>query len=399
MATMSLANTRTDFGAVARTLHWMTALLILTALPLGLVAERWPMATEAELAAKVTLFSLHKTLGVVAFLIALARILWALVQPRPVPLHPERRAETFLADTVHWALYLSMLLAPLTGWVHHAATTGFAPIWWPFGQRLPFVPVDEGLAHLAGGLHGVFVYVLLGAILLHVAGALKHHLVDRDDTLRRMLPGRRATPARTAAPVRHGLVPAVAALALYGLATAGALALMRDTAPASVLGPVETGWQVEEGTLAITIRQMGAEVAGRFETWTAAIAFDETPEAGSHGRVEVDIAIESLRLGSVTAQAMGADFFDAANHPTARFEAEILPEGEAYLARGTLTLRGVTLPMDLPFTLQIDGDRAVMEATATLDRLAFGIGASQPGEGTLGHGVTVDVALTARRLR
>ncbi|MFD1912346.1 cytochrome b/b6 domain-containing protein [Halodurantibacterium flavum] len=394
----TLGNTVQDFGAVARTFHWLTALLILTAFPLGFIAEKWPMANETELATKVALFSLHKTLGVAAFLVALLRILWALTQPKPAPLHPDRRAETLVADIVHWALYLSLMLVPLTGWVHHAATTGFAPIWWPFGQGLPFVPQDETVSAVAGALHGVFIWILLAAIVLHVAGALKHHLIDRDATLRRMLRGGFVAAPATAA--RHGLAPALAAVLIYVAASAGALALMRQDNVMTALGPVETGWQVEDGTLAITIRQMGAEVTGSFESWTAAITFDETLIDGSHGRADVQVAIESLRLGSVTAQAMGADFFDAANHPTARFEADILPDGpdgDSYVARGTLDLRGVTVPVDLPFTLRIDGDRAEMEGALTLDRMAFGIGASQPAEGTLGHAVVVDVTLTATR--
>ena len=140
---MPAQNTLQRYGSVARTLHWLTALLILTAIPLGLVATDMPFDTGEALAAKANLFSIHKTVGVAAFFVALIRILWAFTQPRPVPLHPDRRAETWLADLVHWMLYVSMLAVPLSGWVHNAAVTGFAPILWPFGQTLPFVPQSE----------------------------------------------------------------------------------------------------------------------------------------------------------------------------------------------------------------------------------------------------------------
>ena len=58
--------------------------------------------------------------------------------------------------------------------------TGFAPILWPFGQGLPFVPQSETVAQVAGAVHWVFTKVMAAAILLHIAGALKHHFVDRD---------------------------------------------------------------------------------------------------------------------------------------------------------------------------------------------------------------------------
>ncbi|TKA94011.1 cytochrome b, partial [Cereibacter changlensis] len=189
---MPLSNTSRSYGGVARTLHWLTALLILTAIPLGWIANRLPYDTAEALAEKAQLFSLHKSLGVAAFAVALARILWALGQPRPAPLHPERRLETALAETVHWLLYLSLLLVPLAGWVHHAATTGFAPILWPFGQDLPFVPKSETVAGIAAAAHWLFARLLILSLVLHIAGALKHHLIDRDSVLRRMTRGEAA---------------------------------------------------------------------------------------------------------------------------------------------------------------------------------------------------------------
>ncbi|PJF10691.1 cytochrome b, partial [Pseudorhodobacter sp. MZDSW-24AT] len=197
---MPARNSPVSYGKVARLFHWTTASLILIAIPLGIIANRLPYDTAEALARKAQLFSLHKTLGVVVFFVALGRILWALAQPHPVPLHPERRLELALARLVHWMLYISLVAVPLTGWVHHAAVTGFAPIWWPFGQTLPFVPQSESVAQIAVGLHWVFTKLMIAAILLHIAGALKHHILDRDDTLRRMTRGTRAPAVARAAP-------------------------------------------------------------------------------------------------------------------------------------------------------------------------------------------------------
>lgn len=408
---MPAANTTATYGSVAKALHWATALLILTLVPLGFVAVAWPYDTSESLATKALLFSVHKTLGVGVFFLALARIAWALSQPRPVPLHPHRRLETALAEGVHWLLYVALVAVPLTGWVHHAATTGFAPIWWPLGQTLPFVPQSTALAEATASLHRAFVFVLLGTLALHVAGALKHHLVDRDGTLARMLPGRRVGSAVSAEPRRrHAPAPAAAALALYALVGAVALFSAPGVEPRSVAATAAAAegaatldgaarWRVESGSLGFTVRSLGNPITGRFADWSAQIVFDEEADAqGRHGAVEVLVLVESMSLGSVTAQARGPEFFAVEAHPTARFSAEIVAaDGGGYEARGTLDLVGASVPVSLPFALVLDGDSARAQGTVTVDRRAFGMGQSYPDEATVGFAVEIAFELEARR--
>ena len=395
---MALTNTPLSYGTVARTLHWLMALMILTAIPLGLVANALPHDTAEALARKVQVFSLHKTLGVAILTLALLRILWTLSQPRPAPVHPERRLETAAASLVHAALYLALVIVPVAGWVEHAAVEGFAPILWPFGQSLPFVPKSETLAAIAATLHRSFAWIMAGAIVLHVAGALKHALIDRDAVLGRMT---RGTPAGKPQSSRH-TAPALAAVALYAFAAGGAIALMPPAAPQparEALAPVASDWRVEDGTLGLTIRQMGRAVEGRFADWTAAIRFDATPVEGVNGEVTVTIATDSLSLGSVTDQARSAEFLDTRTHPTAVFKAVIRPDAEGFVAQGTLALHGAEVPVSLPFRLTLDGDTARMEGRTRLDRRDFAVGTAYPDEASIGFGVEVGVTLTARRAR
>ncbi|SDX92412.1 cytochrome b/b6 domain-containing protein [Roseicitreum antarcticum] len=398
---MPLSNTAQTYGGVAKTLHWLTAALILTAFPLGLIANDWGYDTSEQLATKATLFSLHKTLGVTLFFVALARILWAVSQPRPAPMHPERRLETFLADLVHWMLYVSLVAVPLTGWVHHAATSGFAPIWWPFGQTLPFVPQTPAVETGAAALHWLFTKVLAVSLILHIAGAVKHQVVDRDGVLRRMLPGA-ADTSNVPAPKRHGFAPVAVAGLIYLAGAGAALTLIPapEATSRTALQAPETGWEVTDGTLNFDVRQLGSAVTGRFDDWTAAITFDEVARDGAHGSVTVTIAVDTLTLGSVTSQAKGPDFFDVENHPTAVFEAEIVPQGvgEGYLAQGTLSLAGASVPVSLPFNLTVTGNTAQMTGTVTLDRRNFGMGESYQDETTVGFDVTVNVDLSATRV-
>ncbi|MEM6887173.1 MAG: cytochrome b/b6 domain-containing protein [Pseudomonadota bacterium] len=396
---MALTNSAARYGAVSKSFHWITALLIFALIPLGIIANGLPFETSDELALKALWFSVHKTLGVTVFFVALARILWAIIEPKPAGLHPERRLETFAAETVHWLLYGSLLLVPLSGWVHHAATTGFAPIWWPFGQNLPFVPKNEDLASAAAGLHIVFERVLVLSLFLHIAGALKHHFLDRDATLKRMLPGR--TEAAAPDPKRHQLLlPVAGAIALWGgaLVMGGALGLYErhgTTVEAAELSDVESAWQVQEGTLAITVVQMGSDVEGQFADWTAAIDFDVSVESGKAGSVDVAISIGSLTLGSVTDQAMGTDFFNADAFPTATFVADILRTEAGYEAQGTVSIKEHSMPVTLPFELTVTDGVAQMSGSTSLDRRNYGIGDNQSDAASLGFDVVVNVALTA----
>lgn len=428
---MPLNNSRTRYGAVAKTFHWLTALLILTVIPLGLVANEIAHAikdpdiatTEADISRTALLFSLHKTIGIAIFFVALARIAWALGQPKPGLLNGDKRFEALAAETVHWLLYGSLVLVPLSGWIHHAATTGFAPIWWPFGQSLPFVPKSEAVAEIFGETHVILSWTLGGALLLHIAGALKHHVIDRDATLRRMLPGRtEAEPA----PVQPGhagaLVSAVlvwatvlgggAALGFYaplGHATgtdtteahADAASSAAPEAPegTELTEPAEVAandWVVTDGTLGLTLQQMGTDMSGVFDDWSAAISYENTADAeGLHGRVDVTVTIASLRLGSVTDQALGSDYFDAATHPKAQFTADIVRDGDTHVAQGTLTIRGNAMPVELPFTLTLDGDTATASGEVRVDRRDFGIGAQETAN--VGADVTIRFELTAMR--
>ena len=253
---MPIRNTSRSYGSITKTFHWLTVLLIFTVIPLGIIAHDLSndilnpgiASTTQDFARAYLLFSLHKTLGVTIFFVALARILWAFSQPKPGLLNAENRPEAILAETVHWLLYGSLLLVPLTGWIHHAATSGFAPIRWPFGQSLPFVPKDTSIAATFAGLHMVFERVLVLSILLHVAGALKHHFVDRDSTLRRMLPGTAGAPVPPAQ--HHSLLPPVAAVVVWAAALAIGSAL-------SVFGSHQTTAAPDQPLEQVTIRLAG----------------------------------------------------------------------------------------------------------------------------------------------
>jgi len=404
---MALTNSQLNYGRVSKSLHWLTALLVFAIIPLGMVAHQLgdqisgseTAITDRDIARAAFLFSLHKTLGVTIFALALLRILWTLVQRKPAPLGNVSQTQVFLADTVHWLLYGSLVMVPLTGWFHHAATTGFAPIWWPFGQSLPFIPKQASVAEILSGLHRVFECVLVLSILLHVAAALKHHLFDRDATLRRMVSD--VDDIATPPAFERSTYPAMIALFVWGIAlvignVTGAYGV-RPAALTPQLLPVSSDWQVQDGALGISLTQLGHPVTGQFSDWVAEITFDETATIGEVGSVAVTINVASLRLGTVSDQAKGPDYLNVASHPTAQFSARLERNEQGYTATGPLTIRGVSRDITLPFDLELSENTARMHAQILLNRLDFEIAETVQDDATLGTNVTVTIALSATR--
>jgi len=388
--------TTTAYSTQTKVFHWLTALLIISIIPLGLIAGDLPIDTDAQVATKTMLFSLHKTLGVTVFLVALARIGYALTQSKPASLHPDRKLETLLAEVVHWLLYISLVAVPLSGWIHHSAAAIAAPIWIPFAQSLPFVPKDPTVSDFFGGLHWLWSKIMVASIFLHFAGAIKHHFVDKDTTLTRMWFGKSVDVSRKTHASR---LPAVIAAGIFvvvaGIGAAAGM-LSHDKSDAPTLAAVASDWTVTDGTIGITVKQLGNDVSGRFDDWVSVISFDENAETVA-GSVETTINIASLSLGSVTSQAMGPDFFDQGQFPNAVFTGDLIRDGGAYVADGTLSIKGITVPVLMPFAVTVDENSATMTGAVQLDRRDFAIGESMSDEGNLGFAVDVQITLDATR--
>lgn len=179
------------YSAVSIALHWTIAALILTQIPLG-----WRMSDLPYGEAKFALFQLHKSIGITILALSLARLAWRLTHPAPpLPDHMARWEKVF-ARATHVGFYIAMIATPLGGWVLVSASELNVPtrIWGVI--PLPDLP---GFGGMGGGdrrvvyervesLHGALAWFTLGLLAMHVAGALKHHFLNRDTVLWRMLP-------------------------------------------------------------------------------------------------------------------------------------------------------------------------------------------------------------------
>lgn len=428
------------YTAVAIVLHWAIALAIVFNLVLGF----WMHITAEHGGASAAVFEafqLHKSVGLTVLALSVVRLLWRLThKPPPLPAHMPGWEKAAALGT-HWAFYALMFALPLSGWLYvssgwsHEAERPFNVPTLYFG--LFQVPHLFGLAEQSNAAranaadaaftaHWVLAYIAIALAALHVAAALKHHLFDRDETLAHMVPGLKA-PFETERPAYNqgrlfvigaglGLV-AVAAIALlvnaFTLGDGPAAqtpapreqAAAASMAPAAALTPAAPGapsvWRVDQGASAIRFSGTHAGVAftGRFSQWSADIRFAPNNLDASSATVTIRTASASDGVALHDQSLPGAEWFDVANHPTATFRTErIEAHGDGYRARGVLTLKGQPINVRLPFTLRIDGDRAIMDGQMSLRRRDANLGMdSDPDAAWVSEDIDIAVHVEATR--
>ena len=177
------------------------------------------------------------------------------------------------------------------------------------------------------------------------------------------------------------------------IAIAGALALFATSAHAA-------HWTVDtaHSRLGFTVNWANQPYAATFQNWKANIDFDPANLAASKADVTIAIASETSGDDDTDGNVKGGIGFDAAKFPAAHFVTSGFTHksGNDYVAQGTLTLKGVTKPIALPFTLVIDGKKAHMTGTAVVMRNQFGVGSGEwAAPGTVAWDVKVKIDITA----
>jgi cytochrome b561 len=168
------------YTRTAKALHWLMALLIFAVFPLGLYMHDLKLSP-----AKLQLYSYHKWAGVIIFLLVIVRLLWRITHRPPALSLP--RLQQIASSTVHHSLYVLMLAIPLTGWLMSSAK-GYQTVLFGIMPLPDLLAKDKELGHTLENAHQNLNYLLLLLAAIHIAAALKHHFIDRDDVLIRMLP-------------------------------------------------------------------------------------------------------------------------------------------------------------------------------------------------------------------
>jgi cytochrome b561 len=168
------------YTRTAVSLHWLIFGLVAAGFALG-----WVMTELAVSPLKLRLFNWHKWLGITVLGLAAVRVLWRLTHRAP-PLLPAPAWQRRAAHAVHGLLYLVMFLLPLSGWVYSNAA-GFPVVYLGLWRLPDLVAKDKAVAEVLERRHVQLGWLFLALIVLHLLAAFKHHFIDRDDTLRRML--------------------------------------------------------------------------------------------------------------------------------------------------------------------------------------------------------------------
>ncbi|MDQ5882310.1 MAG: hypothetical protein QG616_2142 [Pseudomonadota bacterium] len=174
--------TRNRYTATAIGLHWLIALVLIGLFGVGLYMTGLKLSPQ-----KLQIYSWHKWAGVTVFLLVLARIAWRIGHPPPPDPAGMPRWQVVAAHGVHHLLYLLMIAIPLSGWLMSSAK-GFQTVWFGVLPLPDLLDKNKELGDLLQAVHKFLNYSLAGLVLAHAGAALKHHLIDRDDVLARMLP-------------------------------------------------------------------------------------------------------------------------------------------------------------------------------------------------------------------
>ena len=170
------------YTRTAIALHWLMALGLIGTFALGFYMPELPISPI-----KLKLYSWHKWAGVTLFLLVWIRLAWRLTHPAP-PLPTTIPAVSRLAPhAMHWLLYALMLAIPLSGWLMDSAK-GFQTVWFGLLPLPDLLPRDAALGDRLKDVHEALNFILLGLVIAHTVAALKHHFIDRDDVLTRILP-------------------------------------------------------------------------------------------------------------------------------------------------------------------------------------------------------------------
>lgn len=176
-----MKDTHHKFSHITISLHWIIAIAIISMIGFGLYIEELPRSPE-----KGEFIGLHKSFGVLILILASIRIVWRIQNKFPKPISQLPNWQTLLAKLTHWALIIGTALMPISGIImsvggdHPVAVFGIVLIE-KSGQEI------EWLSQFGHTLHGWGGKLLIVFILLHIAGALKHQVLDGDGTLSRML--------------------------------------------------------------------------------------------------------------------------------------------------------------------------------------------------------------------
>jgi polyisoprenoid-binding protein YceI len=263
------------------------------------------------------------------------------------------------AEATHVLLYLLMFAVPLSGWLMSSAK-GFQTVWFGVLPLPDLLDKNKELGDLLKEVHEALNFGMAGLVLAHAGAALKHHFIDRDDVLARMLP----FLAKTDPEIPMNLHPTQPCPLRAG---------RRPCRPGHRVQPVPAGAELPQSFVS---KQMNVPVDGKFTSFRSKLAFDPARPAAAKAEFEIDLA--SIDAGSKDAndEVAGKAWFNTKAFPVAKFVATtVKPLGNnRFEVAGKMSIKGKTLDLVTPVTVSQQGNSASFDGSLVLKRADYGIG-------------------------
>ena len=366
------------YNDVAVILHWMIALLLIGMLILG----KYMGILEDDDPQKFVLVQLHKSFGVIALLLIIARLIWRTTYKAPA--HPAHapKWEKLAAKSTHIVLYALMLVMPISGWLMVSAsplnidTILFNAIKWPHVPGADLLQENE-LDQLFYTIHAYASGVMILIIFMHVGAALKHHIINKDDVLRRMAPDWQSRS------FKPKLVAALAAIAM----AAGGFALIANSkqAPALVV-------TANNSSIGFTTIVAGEATPGQFNESTIMLTLDNNNLAASSLSADVKTASVFTDNYQVNGSLPEADWFDSGNHPVATFKSDAITKAtDGYLVKGSMTIKAISNTLEFPMNITEQDGKQVASGQIIINRFDYKLGlSSNPDEEYVSADITIE---------
>lgn len=351
------------YGDIAVIFHWLIALFIIGLLVIGKFMTHFFDENDPI---RFQLTQWHKSFGLTVLLLSVLRLMWRLTHRPPAELASIPVWQQRIAGFVHLLLYGLMLALPITGWIMSSAsplnidTVLFNLITVPHIPPFPDLPNKADIAASFHEYHELAGNLLILLLLAHIGAALKHHLIDKDAVLVRMLPNWASESFKNAVGgLTLAIMGAVLGVFLYKSTEQEAALLAAGDSEVSFMADVT-----------------GDQTPGMFSDTTVTASIDTQNPANSSIIAVVNTASLSSNNSQVEGSLPDAEWFDVQGHPQARFESTDISENTdgSLQVSGNLTIKTTTESVSFPMTLTDEEGIQVARGEFAIDRRQYDIG-------------------------
>ena len=178
----TLFNSENKWGLIAKLLHWVVAIVVIAMFVMGL----WMEDLNYDHIWYHKAPFIHKSVGILLFFVIIFRIIWRLINKTPKPPATHSKAEKILAKLMHFGIYVILLSVIVAGYMMSTSRGHSVSVFDWFEIPALFTPFEDQ-GKIAGALHYYIAILLISMVVLHALAAIKHHFINKDDTLKRMI--------------------------------------------------------------------------------------------------------------------------------------------------------------------------------------------------------------------